>query len=172
MSQADRLQTTPAAIHDAIEREIPFQYRAQVNYLFWQLKQDAPVHLDDAMVRGHAVASQLKAIADSQTTPGLYTDAEPSACRRVADHLYAAMDAARQRNPSPYPGGTLNDATSVSDRDAAYRIMVAHNSNAWRNPGGQTSTPQVDSSQPTQLGDSETEYQKMIERNANAWKGA
>lgn len=126
----NRLPTTPAQIHDAIETQIPFRYRAEVNHLFWMLAQDAPVILDDAIVRGHAVASQLKAIAESQPTPGLYTDAEPSACLRVANYLSAAMDDARQRAPSPYPAGAVNDA--ATDSAAAYEKMIEHNRNAWK----------------------------------------
>jgi hypothetical protein len=171
-SQEHGLQTTPPQIHDAVETQIPSRYRAEVNVLFWQLKQDAPIIRDSAIIRGHAVASQLKAIAESKPTPGLYTDAEPSACLMVANHLYAAMDEARRRSPSPYPGGTTSDSASPSDLDAAYQAMVAHDANAWRTPHVHTSTHQSDSGQPTQLGDRETEYQKMIERNANEWKTA
>ena len=64
MSQADRLQTTPAAIHDAISEHIPYRYRAEVNLLFAQLKSNAPAILYSAITRGHEIASQLKAIGD------------------------------------------------------------------------------------------------------------
>ncbi len=161
---ADRLQTTPAAIHDAISEHIPYRYRAEVNVLFAQLKSNAPAILDSAITRGHEIASQLKAIGESQTTPGLYTDAEPSACSKVATYLYAAMDDARQRVPSPYPVGTVNDAAS------AYEVMKANDANAFRTAVTQPSTRQADSGEPAVLGDAETEWRKMNERNANAWK--
>lgn len=142
MSEANRLQTTPSQLHDAIETQIPFRYRAEVNVLFADLKSNAPVVRENAILRGHAVASQLKAVAESQTTPGLYTDAEPSACLRVANYFYAAMDDARQSAPSPYPPGAINDAAQATDSKSA------------------------------QIGDAQVEYQRMIERDANAWKGA
>jgi hypothetical protein len=135
-----RVSTTPIAIHDAIETQIPFRYRAEVNTIFADLASNAPIIRDNAIIRGHAVASQLKAVAESQTTPGLYSDAEPSACLRVATYLYAAMDDARQRAPSPYPSGAINDSGQVID------------------------------SKSTQLGDRATEYQRMLERDADAWK--
>ncbi len=162
---ADRLQTTPAAIHDAISEHIPYRYRAEVNVLFAQLKSNAPAILDSAITRGHEIASQLKAIGESQTTPGLYTDAEPSACSKVATFLYAAMDDARQRVPSPYPVGTVNDAAS------AYETMRQNDANAWQKTVAQPALRQADSGQPTQIGDTDTEWRKMQERDANAWKG-
>ena len=130
MSLTDRLQTTPASIHDAIETQIPYRYRAEVNHLFWQLKQDAPIQLDSAIPRAHEIATQLAALAQSQPTPSLHTDAEPAACVKVAAYLNAAIDEARRRVSSSYPGTT--DAASLSERDAAYRIMVDYNSNAWK----------------------------------------
>jgi hypothetical protein len=169
MSQADRLQTTPASIHDAIETQIPYQYRAEVNHLFWQLKQDAPIHLDTAIPRAHAIASQLAAIVQSQPTPGLHTDAEPAACVRVAAYLNAAVDEARRRVPSPYRGSTT-DAASLSARDAAYQAMVDYNSNAWRTAGAQPSTHQADSSQPAVFGDIESAWKAMVEHDQNAHK--
>ncbi len=171
MSDVERLSTTPASIHDAIEKHIPYGFRAEVNHLFWQLKQDAPIHLDTAIPRAHEIANQLAALAQSQPTPGLHTDAEPAACVRVAAYLNAAVDEARRRVPSPYRGGTTTDAASLSARDAAYQAMVAHNSNAWREVGSQPVTRQADSGQPTQIGDTDTEWRKMQERDANAWKG-
>jgi hypothetical protein len=139
-NMSDRVHTTPIAIHDAIETQIPFRYRAEVNVLFADLKSNAPVVRENAILRGHAVASQLKSIAESQTTPGLYTDAEPSACLRVANYIYAAMDDARQRAPSPYPSGAVNDAAQATDSKSA------------------------------QIGDAATEYQRMLQRDADAWK--
>ncbi len=170
MSDADRLSTTPASIYDAIEKHIPYGFRAEVNHLFWQLKQDAPIHLDTAIPRANEIANQLAALAQSQPTPGLHTDAEPAACVRVAAYLNAAVDEARRRVPSPYRGSTT-DAASLSARDAAYQAMVDYNSSAWRQVGSQPVTHQADSSQPTQLGNTDTEWHKMQEYDRNAWKG-
>ena len=164
MSQATRLQTTPAHLHDMLETQIPFQYRAEVNVLFADLKSDVPIRVQDAIIRGHSVASRLKAIADSQTTPGLYTDAEPSACSKVADYIYAAMDYAREKAPSPYPVGGINDAAS------AYEVMKANDANAFRTAVTQPSTRQADSAQPAILGDSATAWEAMVEFDRNAYK--
>ncbi len=170
MSQADRLQTTPAHLHDMLETHVPFRYRAEVNVLFADLKSEVPIRVQDAIIRGHAVASQLKAIAESQTTPGMFSDAEPSVCSKVADYIYAAMDVAREKAPSPYPAGTVNDAASLPDSGAAYRAMIAHDTSAWRTAVTQPAVRQADSNEPAVLGDAETEWRKMNERNANAWK--
>jgi hypothetical protein len=171
MSQADRLQTTPASIHDAVEKHIPYRFRAEVNYLFWQLKQDAPVILDSAIPRAHEIATQLAALAQSQPIPGLYTDAEPASCVKVATYLNAAIDDARQRRPSAYPVGAVNDAASLPDSAAAYQAMVAYDTSAWHRTVAQPAVRQADSG-PAQLGDTETEWRKMQARDASAWKGA
>jgi hypothetical protein len=172
MSLADRVHTTPVQIHDAIETQIPFRYRAEIITIFADLASNAPIIRENAITRGHAVASQLKAIAESQTIPGQYTDAEPSACLKVANYLYAAMDDARQRAPSPYPSGSVNDAATVTDRDSAYAAMIEHNRNAWKGPAAQTSTSPTNDGTPSQLGDRATAYEQMIERDRNAWEGA
>ncbi len=169
MSQVDRLQTTPAHLHDMLETHVPFRYRAEVNVLFADLKSEVPIRVQDAIIRGHSLASRLKAIADSQTTPGLYTDAEPSACSKVADYIYAAMDVAREKAPSPYPVGGINDAASLPDSGAAYLAMVAHDKSAWQATVTQPAVRQADSGQ-AQLGDADTEWQKMQERDHNAYK--
>ncbi len=173
MSQADRLQTTPAHLHDMLETQIPFRYRAEVNVLFADLKSDVPIRVQDAIIRGHSVASRLKAIADSQTTPGLYTDAEPSACSKVADYIYAAMDVAREKAPSPYSARPLNEAVShgtVNDAASAYETMRQNDANAWRAAVAKPSTRQADSGQPTQLSDTDTEWHRMQARDRDAWK--
>jgi hypothetical protein len=153
-----------------LENHIPYQYRAEVNVLFADLKSDVPIRVQDAIIRGHAVASQLRAIAESQTTPGLYTDAEPSACSKVADYIHAAMDVAREKAPSPYPAGTVNDAASLPDSGAAYQAMVAHDTSAWQKTVTQPAVRQADSGQPAVLGDSETAWRKMVEYDQNAYK--
>jgi hypothetical protein len=153
-----------------LETHVPFRYRAEVNVLFADLKSEVPIRVQDAIIRGHAVASQLKAIAESQTTPGMFSDAEPSVCSKVADYIYAAMDVAREKAPSPYPAGTVNDAASLPDSGAAYRAMIAHDTSAWRTAVTQPAVRQADSNEPAVLGDAETEWRKMNERNANAWK--
>jgi hypothetical protein len=137
----DRVSTTPAQIHDAIETQVPYRFRAEVVTIFADLRSKSVDARENAIIRGHAIASQLKAIAESQNTPGLHTDAEPSACLKVASYLYAAMDAARQSAPSLYPAGAVNDATQVADGKS-----VA-------------------------LGDAATEYQRMLDRDSQAWKG-
>jgi hypothetical protein len=154
----DRVSTTPAQIHDAIETQIPYRFRAEVVTIFADLQSKSVDARENAIVRGHAVASQLKAIAESQSTPGLHTDAEPSACLKVSSYIYAAMDAARQRAPSPYPSGSVNDGAN------AYEVMRQNDQNAWRGSGAQTAD-----SKPTQIGDTATEYEKMLERDRNAW---
>jgi hypothetical protein len=167
---ADRLQTTPCQLHDAIETQIPFQYRAEVNVLFADLKSDVPIRVQDAIIRGHSVASRLKALAESQTTPGMFSDAEPSACLKVADYLYAAMDVAREKAPLPYSAGPVTDVASLPDSGAAYQAMVAHDTSAWRSVVAQPSVRQADGGQPTQLGDRDNAWAKMVEADENAWK--
>jgi hypothetical protein len=126
MSEADRLQTTPSQLHDAISTQIPFRYRAEVNTIFADLASNAPIIRENAILAGQSVAAKLKTLAESQTTPGLYSDVEPSACLKVVDFLYAAMDAARQKAPAPYRSEAVNDAAS------AYAAMIEHNRNAWK----------------------------------------
>jgi hypothetical protein len=138
MSLADRLQTTPVQIQDAIETQIPIRYRAEVAVIFADLKSPAPVVRDNAIIRGHAVAAQLRTIAESQNTPGVFTDAEPSACLKVVSFLYAAMDDARQRAPSPYPAGAVNDAATdsksaqIGDAATEYEKMLQRDADAWK----------------------------------------
>jgi hypothetical protein len=133
MNDLYRVHTTPAALHDAIETQIPFQYRSQVITIFADLASNAPIIRENAVIQGHAVASQLKTLAESQTTPGLYSDVEPSACLKVVDFLYAAMDAARQKAPAPYRSEAVNDAATVTDRASAYAAMNEYNQTAWKN---------------------------------------
>jgi hypothetical protein len=133
--------STPVQLHDAIETQIPYRFRAETIVVLADLKSPAPVIRENAFIRGHAIASQLKAVAADVKTSGLFSDAEPSACSRVADHICAAMDHARQSAPSPYASGTVNDAAQATDSESA------------------------------QIGDAATGYEKMLDRDRNAWKG-
>jgi hypothetical protein len=133
MILVDRLQTTPVQIHDAISTQIPYEYRSQTVMIFADLASDAPIIRENAILAGHSVAAKLKALAESQTTPGSYSDVEPSACLKVVDFLYASMDAARQKAPAPYRSEAVNDAATVTDRDSAYAAIIEHNANAWKN---------------------------------------
>jgi hypothetical protein len=94
----------------------------------------------------------------------LYTDAEPSACSKVATFLYAAMDDARQRVPSPYPAGMVNDAVS------AYETMRQNDAKH-----GKPRSPSLpfDKRTAANLANSVTlkpHGGEMLEHDQNAWK--
>jgi hypothetical protein len=103
----DRVHTTPSQIHDVIETQIPYRFRSEVIPIFADLKSNVVDARESAIIRGDAIASQLKATAESQNTPDLYTDTEPSACLEVAIYICARMDAARQSAPCPIRLGQL-----------------------------------------------------------------
>jgi hypothetical protein len=130
--------STPVQLRDAIETKVPYRFRAETIVVLADLQSPAPLIRENAIIRGHAIASQLRAIAADIKTDGLFSDAEPSACSRVADFIYAVMDDARQRAPSPYPAGAANDAavdsrpTQIGDASTEYQRMIERDANAWK----------------------------------------